>query len=115
MLKTTALEYNIGIRSASMIPTYTAVVHKIPAGGYFVTCDDFENCFAEGGTIREAQLNMYKIVAKVVDDEYLLSFEMASPAKLESGKTLGDLFAEFDGKYESLEFDWGQPAGNEIW
>ena len=30
-------------------------------------------------------------------------------------KSLEDLFEGFDGEYESIDVDWGKPAGSEIW
>lgn len=35
--------------------------------------------------------------------------------KIDSRKNILDLFEGFDGNYESLEIDWGDPIGDEIW
>lgn len=35
--------------------------------------------------------------------------------KAEPRKTIMELFADFEGKYEPIEINWGQPAGEEIW
>ena len=29
--------------------------------------------------------------------------------------TLEDIFKNYDGKYETEEFDWGAPVGKEVW
>ena len=33
----------------------------------------------------------------------------------EKRKTIKELFANYDGKYEKQEIDWGEPQGKEIW
>lgn len=34
----------------------------------------------------------------------------------ESGKkNIAELFADYDGVYETEEIDWGDPEGNEVW
>lgn len=30
-------------------------------------------------------------------------------------KNISELFADYDGVYETEEIDWGEPEGNEIW
>lgn len=35
--------------------------------------------------------------------------------KIESQKTIKELFDDFQGDYEPVEIDWGNPMGNEIW
>ncbi|MDL2286347.1 AbrB/MazE/SpoVT family DNA-binding domain-containing protein [Desulfococcaceae bacterium OttesenSCG-928-F15] len=30
-------------------------------------------------------------------------------------KTIQERFSDFDGDYESVDMDWGKPAGKEIW
>jgi antitoxin component of MazEF toxin-antitoxin module len=29
--------------------------------------------------------------------------------------TIEELFADFDGEYESVDIDWGKPVGDEVW
>ena len=35
--------------------------------------------------------------------------------KEKKGLTLEDIFKDYDGEYEPEEFDWGSPAGKEVW
>jgi len=35
--------------------------------------------------------------------------------KAEERKNIKELFEEFDGEYEKVEMDWGNPVGEEIW
>lgn len=35
--------------------------------------------------------------------------------KAEPRKNIKELFADFEGSYESEEIDWGTPVGEEIW
>ena len=35
--------------------------------------------------------------------------------KAEPRKTIMGLFADFEGEYEPIEINWGQPIGEEIW
>lgn len=35
--------------------------------------------------------------------------------KEKKGLTLEDIFKDYDGEYETEEFDWGSPAGKEVW
>lgn len=30
-------------------------------------------------------------------------------------KTIQERFADFDGEYEPIDIDWGEPVGKEIW
>lgn len=31
------------------------------------------------------------------------------------GKTIGELFKDYEGDYAPKEIDWGQPTGDELW
>jgi len=31
------------------------------------------------------------------------------------GKTIGELFKDYEGDYVPKEIDWGQPTGDELW
>jgi antitoxin component of MazEF toxin-antitoxin module len=35
--------------------------------------------------------------------------------KKKSHKSIEELFAGFQGEYEPVEIDWGEPVGKEIW
>lgn len=35
--------------------------------------------------------------------------------KIEKRKNIKELFKDYDGKYETIEIDWGEPMGDEIW
>lgn len=35
--------------------------------------------------------------------------------KAEERKNIKELFEEFDGEYEKVDMDWGNPVGEEIW
>ena len=35
--------------------------------------------------------------------------------KEKKGLTLEDILKDYDGEYETEEFDWGSPAGKEVW
>ena len=35
--------------------------------------------------------------------------------KEKKGLTLEDIFKDYDGEYVAEEFDWGSPAGKEVW
>ncbi len=35
--------------------------------------------------------------------------------KANNRKNIKELFEDFEGKYEPIEMDWGEPVGEEIW
>lgn len=35
--------------------------------------------------------------------------------KAQPRKNIMELFSDFEGEYEPIEMDWGEPAGEEIW
>lgn len=35
--------------------------------------------------------------------------------KVEPRKTIKELFADFNGEYEPVHVDWGNPEGKEVW
>lgn len=35
--------------------------------------------------------------------------------KAEKRKNIRELFADFHGEYTSVEIDWGEPVGEEVW
>ena len=35
--------------------------------------------------------------------------------KVKPHKNIKELFEEYDGKYEAVNIDWGEPVGDEIW
>lgn len=35
--------------------------------------------------------------------------------KVKQRKTIKELFEDFDGDYECIDADWGEPVGKEIW
>ena len=45
---------------------------------------------------------------KIEDNKILIE-------KIDSRKNILDLFKGFDGNYESLDIDWDNPIGDEIW
>ena len=34
---------------------------------------------------------------------------------VDNRKNIKELFEDFEGKYEPIEMDWGEPVGEEIW
>lgn len=36
-------------------------------------------------------------------------------ADLSKRKSINELFADYNGKYEPEEINWGEPTGNEVW
>jgi antitoxin MazE len=37
------------------------------------------------------------------------------PGNNRSYKTIQERFEDFDGEYEQIEIDWGEPVGKELW
>lgn len=35
--------------------------------------------------------------------------------KAERRKNIKELFADYDGEYEAVEINWGEPVGEEVW
>ena len=50
-----------------------------------------------------AELNIYVEGGKLI----------LEPSKC--GKTIGELFKDYEGDYVPKEIDWGQPTGDELW
>lgn len=46
----------------------------------------------------------------VEDDKIIIE-----KVKDEKKKNIKELFKDFEGEYESIEMDWGDPKGEEIW
>lgn len=46
----------------------------------------------------------------VEDDKIIIE-----KVKDEKRKNIKELFKDFEGEYESIEMDWGDPKGEEIW
>ena len=49
-----------------------------------------------------------KLVVTTENDKIII-------ARAESRKDIKELFGDFHGEYAPMEFDWGEPAGKEIW
>ena len=49
-----------------------------------------------------------KIVILVEDDKLIIE-------KAEPRKNIRELFKDYDGEYEPVQIDWGDPVGDEIW
>ncbi len=51
------------------------------------------------------------------DEQIILSAEKNKIIieKAEPRKNIIELFADFDGAYEPVEMDWGEPVGEEVW
>lgn len=49
-----------------------------------------------------------KIVILVEDDKLIIE-------KAEPRKNIRELFKDYDGEYEAVQMDWGDPVGDEIW
>lgn len=45
-----------------------------------------------------------------VDDNIVIK-----KVKKENDLTLDDIFKDYDSQYKAEEFDWGSPAGKEVW
>ena len=45
-----------------------------------------------------------------IDDNIVIT-----KVKTEKELTLDDIFKDYDGEYAAEEFDWGSPAGKEVW
>lgn len=49
-----------------------------------------------------------QLVMSAVDNRIVIE-------KAERRKSIRELFADFEGSYEPVEMDWGEPVGGEVW
>lgn len=47
-----------------------------------------------------------------VEDDRIIITRVKEPKKY---PTIEELFAGFDGEYEEVNVDWGEPVGEEVW
>ena len=51
-----------------------------------------------------------KVMILVQDNKLIIE-----KSKEEQKKTIKELFQNFEGEYETIKIDWGNPEGEEIW
>ncbi len=51
-----------------------------------------------------------KVMVLVQDNKLIIE-----KSKEEQKKTIKELFQNFEGEYETIKIDWGNPEGEEIW